>query len=163
MEGWLMQVGNPVPDPVCGRCKKKIERDGLKEAVYQDGLWFHTACHREGADQLFRARRLSDVLKEIKRGVEIITSPLFQGDEPPGVHTAEREEMSTPPSQCWLPNTGEHYFLMLGNGMIARFPWNDTDFDREAWHFGNCFHTQAQAEQAREQITQVLHTLHQSW
>jgi len=50
-----MQVGNPVPDPVCGRCKQKIEREGLKEAVYQDGLWFHTACHRAGADQLFRA------------------------------------------------------------------------------------------------------------
>ena len=84
MEGWLMQVGTPVPDPVCGRCKQQIEREGRKEAVYQDGLWFHTACHRAGADQLFRARRLSDVLKEIKRGVEIITSPLFQGDEPPG-------------------------------------------------------------------------------
>ena len=79
-----MQYGNPVPDPVCGRCKQKLEMAGRKEAVYQDGLWFHTACHRAGADQLFRARRLSDVLKDIKRGVEIITSPLFQGDEPPG-------------------------------------------------------------------------------
>jgi hypothetical protein len=24
------------------------------------------------------------VLKEVKRGVEMITSPLFQGEEPPG-------------------------------------------------------------------------------
>src|SRR5215475_4639157 len=89
MEGWLMQVGNPVPDPVCGRCKQKIEREGLTEAVYQDGLWFHTACHRAGADQLFRATRLADVLKDVTRGVEVITSSLFQGDELLGVHTDE--------------------------------------------------------------------------
>ena len=59
------------------------------EAVYQDGIWFHTACHRAGADQLFRATRLSEVLKEAKRGVEMITSPLFQGDEQPGWHADE--------------------------------------------------------------------------
>ena len=71
--------------------------------------------------------------------------------------------MSATPSPRWLPRIGEYYFLMLGNGRIARFPWNDTDFDRAAWHFGNCFHTQAQAEQAREKIREVLHMLHQSW
>ena len=66
---------------------QKEDRYGVRtEAVYQDKMWFHTACHREGADQLFRATRLSEVLKEVKRGVDIITSPLFQGDEPPGWH-----------------------------------------------------------------------------
>ena len=78
-----MQYGNVVPDPVCGRCNNKIDMAVRTEAVYQDKRWFHTACHREGADQLFRAMRLSEVLKEVKRGVEIISSPLFQGDEPP--------------------------------------------------------------------------------
>jgi hypothetical protein len=81
-----MLYRNPISDPVCGRCKKPIPMAVLKEGVYQDGLWFHTACHREGADQLFRATRLSEVLKKVKRGVEIISSPLFQGDEPPGLH-----------------------------------------------------------------------------
>ena len=71
--------------------------------------------------------------------------------------------MSSPQAQRWQPSTGEHYFLILGKGRIARFPWNGTDFDHEAWHFGNCFRTQAQAEQARERLTEVLHTLHQSW
>jgi len=85
-EDWLMQDGNLVPDPVCGRCKKNIDMAVRTEAVYQDKMWFHTACHREGADQLFRATRLSEVLKEIKRGVDIITSPLFQGDDPPRWH-----------------------------------------------------------------------------
>ena len=84
-----MQDGNSVPDPICGRCKKKLEMAVRTEAVYQDEMWFHTACHREGADQLFRATRLSEVLKEVKRGVEIISSPLFQGDEPPGLHGDE--------------------------------------------------------------------------
>ena len=79
-----MQDSHPVPDPVCGRCKKKLEMAVLTEAVYQDEIWFHTACHREGADQLFRATRLAEVLKDIKRGVDIIQSPLFQGDNPPG-------------------------------------------------------------------------------
>ena len=60
-----MQYGNPVPDPVCGRCKKQIEMAVRTEAVYQDKMWFHTACHRAGADQLFRATRLSEVLKEL--------------------------------------------------------------------------------------------------
>jgi hypothetical protein len=79
-----MQNGNPGQDPVCGRCKQKIEMAVRTEAVYQEGIWFHTACHRAGADQLFRAMRLSEVLKEAKRGVDIITSPLFQGEGPPG-------------------------------------------------------------------------------
>ena len=78
-----MQDGNPGQDPVCGRCKQKIEMTVRTEAVYQDEMWFHTACHRAGADQLFRAMRLSEVLTEAKRGVEIITSPLLQGDESP--------------------------------------------------------------------------------
>jgi hypothetical protein len=78
-----MQVGNPVPDPVCGRCKQKIDMEVRTEAVYQDGIWLHTACHREGADQLYQVTRLSVVLKDVKRGVEIITSPLLQGDESP--------------------------------------------------------------------------------
>jgi hypothetical protein len=77
-----MQDGNPGQDPVCGRCKQQIEMAVRTEAVYQEGLWFHTACHRAGADQLFRATRLAAVLKEAKRGVEMITSPLFQGEEP---------------------------------------------------------------------------------
>ena len=63
-----MQDGNPGQDPVCGRCKQQIEMAVRTEAVYQDGIWFHTACHRAGADQLFRATRLSEVLKEAKRG-----------------------------------------------------------------------------------------------
>ena len=88
-EGWLMPYGNPVPDPICGRCKKRLEMAVRPEAVYQDGIWFHTACHREGADQLFRATRLAAVLTAGKRGVESITSPLFQGAAPPGWHADE--------------------------------------------------------------------------
>jgi len=84
-----MQYGTPIPAPHCGRCKQTIEIAVRTDAVYQDGIWFHTACHREGADQLFRATRLSDVLLADalttgQRGMETIPSPLFQGDEPSG-------------------------------------------------------------------------------
>jgi hypothetical protein len=82
-EGGLMQYGNRVPDPVCGQCKKKLQMAVRTEAVYQDGIWLHTVCHRKGADQLYQGTRLSDVLQDVKRGVEIITSPLLQGDESP--------------------------------------------------------------------------------
>jgi len=70
-----MQDGHPVPDPVCGRCTTKIERAGRTEAVYQDGIWFHTACHRAGADQLARATRLAEVLNDVQRGREGIPAP----------------------------------------------------------------------------------------
>ena len=81
--GWALQYGNRVPDPVCGQCKKQLQMAVLTEAVYQDGIWLHTACHRRGADQLYRVPRLSEVLKDITWGVEILTSPLLQGEEPP--------------------------------------------------------------------------------
>jgi hypothetical protein len=151
-----MQDGRPVSDPVCGRCKKKIDRAGRTEAVYQDGIWFHTACHRAGADQLARATRLSEVLKDVQRGVEVSQSPLCQRDAPPRVHTDAGEARSSPPCQRWRPRDGEHYFLIQGHGRIAIVPWHDTAFDHETWHFGNCFQTYAHAKQAREQIKAVF-------
>jgi phage terminase large subunit GpA-like protein len=81
-----MQYGNPVSDPLCGRCKQKIEMAVLTEAVYQEGRWWHTACHRAGVSQLLQATWLADVFTADKREVELIHSPLFQGDEPPGWH-----------------------------------------------------------------------------
>jgi hypothetical protein len=82
-EGGLMQYGNRVPDPVCGQCKKQLEMAVLTEAVYQDGIWWHTACHRVDTDQRYRVPRLAEVPQDVTRGVEILTSPLLQGNEPP--------------------------------------------------------------------------------
>jgi hypothetical protein len=129
--------------------------------VYQDGVWLHPACHRDGADQHLRAMGLTAVLQAAKRGMDLIQSPLFQSAAPPSVQADEGQAMSTPPSQRWVPSTGEQYWLMLGDGRIERFPWNDTAFDHEAWHFGNCFKTYEEAVHAREKITEVLRTLHE--
>jgi hypothetical protein len=63
--------------------------------------------------------------------------------------------------QRWLPSEGDHYYLILENGMIELFPWNDTNFDQETWHFGNCFKSHAQAEQARDKLQDVLLTFHE--
>ena len=70
----------------------------------------------------------------------------------------------TPPQQPqrWQPSDGDYYYLILGNGMIELFPWNDTDFDHQAWHFGNCFKTHADAVQAREKIIEILRTFHRA-
>jgi len=62
-----MQYGNPVSDPLCGRCKHKIAMAVLTEAVYQDGIWVHTACHRAGVSQLLQATWLADVFTADKR------------------------------------------------------------------------------------------------
>ncbi len=75
---------------------------------------------------------------------------------------AGRRRQNSQQSQRWLPRTGAHSSLMLGNGMIARLPWSGTAFDHEAWHCGNGFQTSAQAAHAREQVTEVLLTLHQA-
>ena len=67
----------------------------------------------------------------------------------------------TPP-QRWQPSEGDHYYLILGNGMIELFPWNDTPFDHETWRFGNCFKTHAEAVHARDQIKALLLQVHQA-
>jgi len=55
------------------------------------------------------------------------------------------------------PANREHYFLVLANGEIKNFPWNDTVFDYEVWDFGNCFRMRQEAEQARDSIKKLLH------
>jgi hypothetical protein len=82
-----MLYGNTVHDPVCGRCKQSMHMTVLKEGVYQDGLWFHSACHREGANQLYRAMRLANVLTAVEWGKEMIPSPHLQEHEPSGWYT----------------------------------------------------------------------------
>ena len=60
----------------------------------------------------------------------------------------------------WMRKHGEPYFLILGDSTVQRFQWHGTEFDHEAWQFGNCFRTHREAERAREVLRQVLWTLH---
>ena len=57
------------------------------------------------------------------------------------------------------PENREHYYLVLANGEIKDFPWNDTVFDYEVWDFGNCFRVRREAQQARDSIRQLLQQL----
>ena len=57
------------------------------------------------------------------------------------------------------PANREHYFLILANGEIKSFQWNDTVFDHEVWDFGNCFRMRQEAEQAQNLIKKLLHQL----
>jgi hypothetical protein len=115
-----MPDGPLVPDPVCGRCHKKREMVVRTEAVCQDELGFHTACHRAGAGPLLRATRLAAVLKDVTRGVEIITSPLFSGAEPSGSRGAagKREPLCR---------------LRLRAGSTACKQWHVCAVKRERW------------------------------
>lgn len=60
----------------------------------------------------------------------------------------------------WQPAYHERYFLILGNGRIQGFRWSDTEFDHDAWRFGNCFRDRKDAERARKFIKQLLQNLH---
>jgi hypothetical protein len=60
----------------------------------------------------------------------------------------------------WIPNTGDKYFAILGDGMVKHFQWNNTDFDHHAWKFGNCFQTWKEAEYARNTLQEVLRQMH---
>ena len=65
-------------------------------------------------------------------------------------------------SPRWKPKYNAHYYLILGNGEIQRFQWNNTPFDYEAWDFGNCFRLRSEAESAREKVKKVLLSFRQS-
>jgi hypothetical protein len=39
--------------------------------------------------------------------------------------------------------------------------WSDTEFDHQAWQFGNCFRKRTVAEQARQAIQEVLQQFQQ--
>jgi hypothetical protein len=62
----------------------------------------------------------------------------------------------------WKPTQHGQYFLILGDGRIQTFLWNDTEFDRRAWQFGNCFRRRTIAEHARQAILEVLQHFQQS-
>jgi len=67
-----------------------------------------------------------------------------------------RSETIPPERDRWMPRNGEQYFLILGNGRVQRFQWHGTEFDLDAWEFGNCFKTRQDAERAIEVVKSLL-------
>ena len=65
-------------------------------------------------------------------------------------HTDEPHPDSRPPLNR------ERYFVILVNGEIKSFQWNETVFDYEVWNFGNCFSIWQEAVEAREMIKNML-------
>jgi len=66
------------------------------------------------------------------------------------------------PFQRWKPGHQARYYVILGNGEIQRFQWNDTPFDYEAWDFGNCFRLRREAEHARDNVKKTLLNFHKN-
>src|SRR5919109_1520908 len=74
----------------------------------------------------------------------------------------QRHNTKMPPQyERWLPRNSERYYLILGNGTIQSFYWRGTEFDHQAWSFGNCFRRRRDVAQARDQVKEVLLTFHQ--
>ena len=67
-----------------------------------------------------------------------------------------RSETIPPERDRWMPRNGEQYFLIMGNGTVQRFQWHGTEFDLDAWEFGNCFETRQDAERAIEAVKELL-------
>jgi len=63
-------------------------------------------------------------------------------------------------AERWRPEHHGCYFILLGNGTVQSFRWHNTEFDYQAWSYGNCFRRRRDAEQVREQIKEVLLTFH---
>ena len=60
----------------------------------------------------------------------------------------------------WKPKQGESYWMIQNDGEVEQHRYAEEAYDEKKWNFGNCFHTRAQAEQARDTIKEVLSTLH---
>jgi hypothetical protein len=63
----------------------------------------------------------------------------------------------------WKPTNRGQYFLILGDGEIKSFQWNETSFDQEAWYFGNCFRSRKEAERARYGMKEYLANFHNGY
>jgi len=69
----------------------------------------------------------------------------------------QRRSVTIPPERDrWMPRNGEQYFLILGNGTVQRLQWHGTEFNLDAWKFGNCFKTRQDAERAIEAVKALL-------
>jgi hypothetical protein len=75
----------------------------------------------------------------------------------------ERRDTNPPTAhERWKPENHEEYFVVLGSGEIQSFQWNNTDFDRVTWDFGNCFKNDQMAEQARDRLKEYLLTFYKN-
>ena len=63
----------------------------------------------------------------------------------------------------WKPQRRERYYLILGDGDIKRFFWDNTFFDKKAWRLGNCFRLRKDAEQARVLFRYILNHYHKEY
>jgi len=63
----------------------------------------------------------------------------------------------------WKPQHGESYWRIQHDGEVEQARYAEDASDEKTWNFGNCFHTRAQAEHARDTIKEVLRTLHKTF
>lgn len=52
----------------------------------------------------------------------------------------------------WIPEYGEYYYNISGNGYINRYKFYGTGYDKLSSGYGNCFRTKQRAEQLAKKI-----------
>ena len=50
--------------------------------------------------------------------------------------------------------------MIQNDGDVEQHRYAEDAYDEKKWTFGNCFHTRAQAEQAREAMKELLRHFH---
>ena len=63
----------------------------------------------------------------------------------------------------WKPQLRERYYMILGDGEIKSFLWEDTFFDKKAWRLGNCFRLKKEAVQALTLFRYILDHYHKEY
>ena len=63
------------------------------------------------------------------------------------------------PRKRWKPKEGEKYWEIDLLGRVIEICWNNDDFDKNRYNFGNVFCTEKEAEEAREKIKELLNKL----
>lgn len=52
----------------------------------------------------------------------------------------------------WKPKYNESYYVVTGDGEVARFQWHNDSSDQEFYKLGNCYPTESAAEAARPNV-----------
>lgn len=62
------------------------------------------------------------------------------------------EKAHKPKKKVWKPEKGETYWIVVGDGNIARQIWFENARDLNYWKIGNCFRTREEAVFHREKL-----------
>jgi hypothetical protein len=82
---------------------------------------------------------------------------MFEGVKKALTNTRRNEHVI---SERGMPFRGTAYWYINDRGLVKINKWEGDHFDTDRWEIGNVFRSQQEAEQAREQLKEVLRRFH---